>query len=248
MSCITRVPHATTRAYFTQRLGDLFIFSSEVVKEEIMTDINDLVQEFLTTSSDGAIEGSILAMIHSLEILKRCFNSLEVCFNIVVSSFVTAAHLADKNLQISVSCQYDAQSLDNAIILRDKFKILFDGYRKMIDQSFFKLRDLGDMLRFLPGIVVQEYLNKQRMADLYRIEPDFLERLIKYTTVSEGLGPSYACTYDTHRYKLDGYLSGFLQDRDRSLLYYCDPMLQHISICRQILSLLDRSIDCGSPL
>ena len=39
------------------------------------------------------------------------------------------------------------------------------------------------------------------------------------------------------RYMLDDYLSGFLQDPDRSQLYYCDLELQHISICRQILSL-----------
>ena len=29
------------------------------------------------------------------------------------------------------------------------------------------------------------------------------------------------------------------QLEDRSQLYYCDPMLQHISICRRFLSLLD---------
>ena len=43
------------------------------------------------------------------------------------------------------------------------------------------------------------------------------------------------------QYKLDDHLSGFLQDRDRSQLYYCDPKLQHIFICRRILSLLDGS-------
>jgi hypothetical protein len=36
-------------------------------------------------------------------------------------------------------------------------------------------------------------------------------------------------------------LSGFLQDRDRSQLYYCDPMLQHIYICRHFLSFLNGS-------
>ena len=116
----------------------------------------------------------------------------------------------------------------------------------MIDQSFLKIEDLGDMLRFLPGIVVQEHLNMQRMADLYRIEPDLLERLIKYTAEPRRtkLSRERYAIY-THNYKLDGYLSGFLRDQDRSRLYYCDPMLQHISICRQFLSLLDRSIDCG---
>ena len=158
----------------------------------------------------------------------------------------TAVHLADKNLQISDSLQYNVQSLDDEISLKAKFKILFDGYRKMIDQSFFKFKDLGVMLRFLPGIVVQEHLNMQRMADLYRIEPDFLERLIKYTAEPGRSKLTHARYAEySNNYKLDDYLSGFLRDQDRSRLYYCDPMLQHISICRQILSLLGRSINCG---
>jgi hypothetical protein len=33
-----------------------------------------------------------------------------------------------------------------------RFKILFDAYRNMVDQSYFKSKDLGDMLRFLPGV------------------------------------------------------------------------------------------------
>ena len=91
------------------------------------------------------------------------------------------------------------------------------------------------MLRFLPGVVVQKNLNMQGMADLYRVKPDFLERFIKST---ELLRPSPHHLYPRSgpRYTLDNYLSGFLQDRDRSQLYYCDPELQHISICRQILS------------
>ena len=118
--------------------------------------------------------------------------------------------------------------------MRDKFKILFDGYRKMIDQSLLKSKELGDLLRFLPGVVVQMVLSLQGMADLYRIKPDFLERLRKSTI--EPIRP-----YIFPRYALDDHLSGLLQDRERSQLYYCDPMLQHISICRQFLSLLDRS-------
>ena len=243
MSSIT-VPHATTQDYFSDRLASRFFFSTKVVKEEIMTDINDLVvQELLKTSSDEVVGASISAMLLLHRILQSCSISLGVCFNIV-SFFVTAAHSADMNLQIPVSRQYDAQSLDNRISLRDKFKILLDGYRKMIDQSFLKFKDLGDMLRLLPGIVVQEHLNMQQMADLYRIEPGLLERLMKYTTVPERIRHTHTFYY-THRYKLDDYLSVFLQDQDRSRLYYCDPMLQHISICRQFLSLLDRSIDCG---
>jgi hypothetical protein len=112
----------------------------------------------------------------------------------------------------------------------------------MFDQSFSNSKDLGDMLRFLPGVVVQKELSMQGMADLYRIKPDLLERLIKSTI----LRPRHASIYYPGREArdvlvLDDYLSGFLQDRDRSQVYYCDPMLQHISICRLFLSLLDGS-------
>ena len=106
----------------------------------------------------------------------------------------------------------------------------------MFDQSLSNSKDLGDMLKFLPGVVVQKHLSMQGMADLYRIKPEFLECLIKPI---EPLRPSRHYLYP--RYKLDDYLSGFLQDRDRSQHYYCDPELQHTSICRQILSSLDRS-------
>ena len=104
----------------------------------------------------------------------------------------------------------------------------------MIDQSFFKSKYLGDILRFLPGVVVLKCLTVQGMAALYRIKADFLERLIKLAFEADG--PS-------NYYVLNGYLSDLLQDRDRSQLYYCDLELQHISICRQLLSLLDRSPD-----
>ena len=107
----------------------------------------------------------------------------------------------------------------------------------MIDQSFSKSKDLGDMLRSLPGVAVQKNLSMQGMADLYKIKLDFLMRLKSI----ELLKPSpYGFLF--RGYILDDYLSGFLEDRGRSQLYYCDPELQHISICRQILSyLLDRS-------
>jgi hypothetical protein len=116
----------------------------------------------------------------------------------------------------------------------DKFKTLLDGYRKIFDQSLSKSKDLKDLLRFLPGVVVQHEISVQGMADLYRIKPDLLERLIKFTIEPLKLFPS-------SRYLLDDYLSGFLLNRDRSHLYYCDPMLQHIFICRHFLSLLDGS-------
>ena len=94
------------------------------------------------------------------------------------------------------------------------------------------------MLRFLPGVVVQKQMSIQGMADLYRIKPELLERLIKSTI--EPLRSSHWHT-PCPRYILDGCLTDFLQDRDRSRLFYCDPMLQHIFICRHFLSLPDES-------
>ena len=102
----------------------------------------------------------------------------------------------------------------------------------MFDQSLSKSKDLGDMLRLLPGVVVQKGMRMRGMTYLYGIRPDLLECLVKST--AELLRPNRFS-----RYTLDDYLSGFLQDRDRSQLYYCDPVLQHISICLHILSLLD---------
>ena len=122
------------------------------------------------------------------------------------------------------------------IEFRAKFKKLFDEYRRIFDQSFSKSKDLGDVLRFLPGVVVQKSMSMQGMADLYRIKPDLLERLNK--SIIEPLKPS---SKSHPRYIMDDYLSGFLQDRDRSQLYYCDPILQHIYICRHVLSLLGGS-------
>ena len=81
----------------------------------------------------------------------------------------------------------------------------------MFDQSLSKSKDLGDMLQFLPGVVVQHRISMQGMADLYRIQPELLERLIK--SPIEPLKLSYCC------YTLDDYLSGFLQDQNRSQLY-----------------------------
>ena len=189
-----------------------------------MTDINDLVQEFWRISSDADVGASFFAMRRLFEILQEILRRYpDVCFNII-SVFATAVDLADKNLQISAN-QIGA-----------KFKILFDGYRTMFDQSFSKSKDLGDILKFLPGVVVQNHMIMQGMADLYGIKLDLLERLVESTI--EPLKPS---PYSQSRYKLDDHLSGFLQDQVRSQLHYCDPILQHISICHRLLSLLDRS-------
>ena len=90
-SSITRVLHTwtTTWRYFSELLGDRFIRSPKVVKEAIMTDINDLVQKFWT-SSNGAVGSSFfatrLSRLHG--ILQRCFTVM-VCFDII--SFLATA-------------------------------------------------------------------------------------------------------------------------------------------------------------
>ena len=81
MSSITRV-HATTWDYFTESLKGRFICSPKVVMEEIMTDVNDLVQEF-QTSSNGAIAASLFAMRRLYDIFLECFRLFNVCFDII---------------------------------------------------------------------------------------------------------------------------------------------------------------------
>ena len=131
---------------------------------------------------------------------------------------------------------YSMQSDDE---IRAKIAMLLDEYRKMFDQSICKSKDLGDMLRLLPGVAVLNHISTQGMADLYGIEPDLLERLIKSTIEPLRTSLVHYCHKPYCPYKLEDYLSDFLRDRDRSQLYYCDPMLQHIHLCRHILSLLD---------
>jgi hypothetical protein len=96
---ITRIllVHTATWDYFTSRLPDRFTLSPKVVQEAIMTDINDLVQEFCRTSSDEAVASGIsfFAMLRLLEILQLCFDMLEVCFDII-SVFASAVDLANK--------------------------------------------------------------------------------------------------------------------------------------------------------
>ena len=75
-SSITRVLHVRTWDYFTSHLPDHFSDSPNVVKEAIMKDINDLMQEFWRTPIDGAQGESIFAMRRLHEILR----SLDVCF------------------------------------------------------------------------------------------------------------------------------------------------------------------------
>ena len=83
MPSITRVLHPTTWDYFTSRLPDHFVRSSKEVIKAIMTNINDLVQEFWRTSSDGDAGASLFAMRRLFQILQGCLNILEVCFDIL---------------------------------------------------------------------------------------------------------------------------------------------------------------------
>jgi hypothetical protein len=83
MSFISRVLHTATWDYSTSCLPDRFHRAPEVVKETIMSDINDLVEEFWTASSGGAVGASFFAMRHLFEILQECFYTLEVCLDLI---------------------------------------------------------------------------------------------------------------------------------------------------------------------
>ena len=87
MSSITRVLHTKTWDYFASRLPSHFNSCPEEVKEAIMTDIDDLVQEFWRTSSD--VDGaSFFAMRRLFEILQRCFKLLDGGLDIMVFWFL----------------------------------------------------------------------------------------------------------------------------------------------------------------
>ena len=90
MSSNTRVLHTAAWDYLTSRLPDRFVRSPNVVKEAIMTDINDFVQECWRTSRDGADGVSVFAMRSLLEILQRCYGDLKVRFDILFPFFETA--------------------------------------------------------------------------------------------------------------------------------------------------------------
>jgi hypothetical protein len=82
-SSVTRVLHTATWDYFRICLADRFCRSPIVVKEAIMTDINDLMQEFWRTSSDRAVGSSFFAMRRLFKILEPCSVNLKVCFHII---------------------------------------------------------------------------------------------------------------------------------------------------------------------
>ena len=77
MSSITRVLHTSTWDYFSSHLADDFSQSPKVVQEAIITDIDDLVEEFRRTSSD--VGASFFAMRRLLDILQDISN---VCFDV----------------------------------------------------------------------------------------------------------------------------------------------------------------------
>jgi hypothetical protein len=81
VSSITRIQvlHNSTWFYFTSYLPGRFIRSPKLVKEAIMIDINDLVQEFWRTSTDGTDGESIIAVRRLHEILRRCLNVCLLC-------------------------------------------------------------------------------------------------------------------------------------------------------------------------
>ena len=119
----------------------------------------------------------------------QCVVSMKFCIGVLIiwmcvfwicyCSWLTA----DKNLQMSVNTnphRYAVYSslpaypdylplLDVGDQIRTNFKILFEGYRKMFDQSFSNSKDLGGILRFLPGVVVQKHMNMQGWVTYTRL-------------------------------------------------------------------------------
>jgi hypothetical protein len=89
VSSITRVLHNTTWDYFTSNLPDHFSRSPKVVKEAIITDINDLVQDFWSTLSDEAVGATFFAMRRLFEILQKLSVTVKVCFD-TISDFGTS--------------------------------------------------------------------------------------------------------------------------------------------------------------
>ncbi|KAF8816498.1 hypothetical protein BYT27DRAFT_7182054 [Phlegmacium glaucopus] len=190
----TRLPHSATWGYVKFHLPSRFIASPKLVKDAIMTDINELTQEFWEISNTGAVDVFFTAMLCLMWILER-----------------TLPPATDYQL----------------------FGV-FHGFQKMIDQSFIESVDISDLLRLLPGVVVQKGLSIQGVADLYRLKMDLLDRFSK-----SALEPFVLP--ERPFYVLWNYLSAFFMDPHRSHLFHCDPILHHVLICRQLFSLLDGS-------
>ena len=86
MSSTTRILHPATWDYFTSRLPDCISRSPKVVREAIMTDVNNLVQEFWSTSNDGAVwlfGTSFFPMRRLFGVLQKCLGILEVRSSII---------------------------------------------------------------------------------------------------------------------------------------------------------------------
>ena len=85
MPSITRVLHPKTWVYFsTSDLSRRFCRSSIAVHDTIVTDINDLVQEFWRISSDVDVGvSSFFAMRELFCILERCCNIVKVRYDVI---------------------------------------------------------------------------------------------------------------------------------------------------------------------
>ena len=83
MLSITSDLHTATWKFFTTDLPHRFGRSPKVVKEAIMTDIDDLAQDLCRTSNDGTVGAPFFEMRRLLEILQKCIGLFEVCFDIV---------------------------------------------------------------------------------------------------------------------------------------------------------------------
>ena len=80
MSSITQALRSITWDYFTSHLPGRFSRSQKVVKEAIITDINNLVQDFWRTSSDGADGAPFFEMRRLLEILQNFISDVSFIF------------------------------------------------------------------------------------------------------------------------------------------------------------------------
>ena len=87
---INRLLHTTTWDFFTSQLPVHLSPSPKVVKNAIMTDINDLVQgsKLKRTLREGTVGGSVFEMRRLLKILQKCFDTIEVSF-VIISVFMS---------------------------------------------------------------------------------------------------------------------------------------------------------------
>ncbi|KAF8801464.1 hypothetical protein BYT27DRAFT_7147456 [Phlegmacium glaucopus] len=186
----TRLPHSATWDYVTSHLPRRFIASPKQVRDAIMTNINELTQEFWKISNSGAVDVFFPAMFCLMRILKKDVKETKSDLGATDDEFLRAYH----------------------------------EYQKILDRSFTESRDIGDLLRFLPGVMVQKGLSMQGMADLYSVKMDLLHRLFE-PFARVGL-PFY---------ELQGCLSTHL------MRYHPHYRLHHVLTCCQFLSLFDGS-------